>query len=69
MKEVMREELPGTWSLHELGELAQFNPGFSPTQGRSEDMAVSFLPMKAVGAGDGVIDLKEVKHSVFNNAA
>ncbi|MFN4255358.1 MAG: restriction endonuclease subunit S [Saprospiraceae bacterium] len=54
------EKLPTGWAWVKLGEVCEINPKFSqPIE--SEELEVSFLPMKRVAEESGELDLSETK--------
>lgn len=48
--------LPACWSQARIADIAVINPGINKTS-IEDDLAVSFVPMQAVGAGDGKVDV------------
>ena len=52
----LEERLPSGWVATRLGEIAQINPGL-PNKDLSDDLQVSFLPMKAVEELSGKVDM------------
>jgi len=54
-------DLPRGWVIGSLELLAHFNPGLGVITDCPDDRAVHFLPMKAIGPGDGKVDLSETR--------
>ena len=52
--------LPASWAVAQLADLAEINPKLDKTLFR-DDLEVSFVPMPAVEAGSGQIDVSEVR--------
>ncbi|APG27075.1 hypothetical protein A7E78_04030 [Syntrophotalea acetylenivorans] len=48
--------LPANWSVAKIGEICEVNPRLNKAE-IPDDLLVSFVPMPAVGAGDGSIDV------------
>lgn len=60
LKPAPTKDLPYGWTWKMLGEIADINPRLDKSR-ISDDAVVSFVPMPAVGAGDGQIDVSQVK--------
>lgn len=58
MKIENNNKLPVGWSTAAIEEIAEVNPRLNKA-GIPENLPVSFVPMPAVGAGDGTIDVSE----------
>ncbi len=56
-----RTDLPEGWQIMSLKEVAEINPKIDKSK-IADDTIVSFIPMQAVGAGDGRIDTSIKKH-------
>jgi len=54
------KDLPASWGVAELAEICHINPTVDKSVIQN-DMAVSFVPMSAVQAGTGVIDISETR--------
>jgi type I restriction enzyme S subunit len=51
----LQKDLPEGWQIVSLAEITEINPKIDKSQ-IADDTKVSFVPMQAVGAGDGRID-------------
>ena len=56
-----KSNLPEGWQIVSLSEVAEINPKIDKSK-IANDTMVSFVPMQAVGAGDGRIDTSVKKH-------
>lgn len=57
---VNKEELPGSWELPTLDQIAELNPKLDKSE-IDDSLAVSFVPMPAVEAENGRIDVSTIK--------
>jgi len=57
---VENNSLPKDWTLTTIEEIADVNPRLDKT-GIDDSLIVSFVPMPAVGAGNGSIDVNQKK--------
>ncbi|MHB1403829.1 MAG: restriction endonuclease subunit S [Thiobacillus sp.] len=60
MKVKSGNEIPPAWKIMTIQEIADVNPRLNKT-GIPEELKVSFVPMPAVGAGDGAIDIEQTR--------
>ncbi len=58
MKVKSRNEIPSDWKVMTIQEVADVNPRLKK-EGIPDNLAVSFVPMPSVGAGDGSIDVSQ----------
>jgi type I restriction enzyme S subunit len=56
-------ELPHGWELKAIGEVTQINPKLDKSA-IPDNLRVSFVPMQAVGACDGTIDVSNLRSAV-----
>ncbi|HET8759968.1 MAG TPA: restriction endonuclease subunit S, partial [Nitrospiria bacterium] len=56
----LTDPLPEDWRMAPLEEIAEINPRLDKTS-LPDDLLVSFVPMAAVGAGDGAIDISNAR--------
>ncbi len=56
----LQTELPEGWEWKTLGEVADINPRIDKSK-IADDLQVTFVPMPAVGAGDGQIDVSQLR--------
>jgi type I restriction enzyme S subunit len=61
MSLIKRSNLPEGWVVVSLSEVAEINPKIDKSK-IADNTIVSFVPMQAVGAGDGGIDTSIKKH-------
>jgi len=59
----LQNDLPEGWRFVSLAQIAEINPKIDKSR-LSDSTVVSFVPMQAVGAGDGRIDTSITKHFV-----
>lgn len=55
-----KQTLEDNWKVAALEEIAEINPRVDKTS-LPDDLPVSFVPMAAVGAGDGSIDISNAR--------
>ena len=55
-----QKNLPEGWEWKTLGEIADINPRIDKSK-IADNLQVSFVPMPAVGAGDGQIDVSQLR--------
>jgi type I restriction enzyme S subunit len=58
--EIDPAELPGSWSVASLAEIAEINPGLAKAE-IDDDLDVTFVPMPAVEAETGKIDVSATR--------
>lgn len=60
MKVIREADLPAEWKLAKISDVAEVNPRFDKSS-VSDDLEVSFVPMPAVAAESGAIDVTETR--------